>query len=238
MFKSKIGNRPVNGKLDNQDQTYFDYIEDIENYYDGPKDLIFNFPVYAGAPNLARSFAFYELYKQVMDCAGHIADIGSFKGRTLLQFAKMVEIFEGANYTEVHGFDWFKGMHQEQYDQNKGEVKYVGDYERLKALISAQGLDGFTSITKIDLTTELGDFFEKYPHIRYKLIYLDCGIPEVLESCLKYFWPRLVTGGILILDHYNHQVSPQESNIVDKYIEGRAVKHVPYIRLPTAHVVK
>lgn len=238
MFKSRLNDRPVNGKLDHEDEIYFNYINNLEGLYDGPKDLIFDYPVYAGAANIARSIGFYEIYKQVIDQAGHVADIGSSKGRTLMLLAKLVQLFEGNNYTEVHGFDWFKGMHREQYEAAKGEPLYEANYERLKKLIEVQGLDGFTSINKVDLTKDLGKFFETYPYIRYKLIYLDCGIEEVLEACLEHFWPRLVTGGIIVFDHYNHQVSPNESNVVDKWIEGRAVKQVPYIRLPTAYVVK
>tara|TARA_X000001316_G_scaffold11987_2_gene5205 strand:- start:164 stop:880 length:717 start_codon:yes stop_codon:yes gene_type:complete len=238
MLKSRIKNRPVNAKLDDQDETYFAFISQLDDLYDTPKDLIFNYPAYVGAPNLARTLGFYEIYKQVHDVAGHIADIGSSKGRTLLLFAKLVQLFESNNYTEVHGFDWFKGMHREEYESSKGEPMYVGNYERLKKLIEVQGLDGFTAINKLDLTKDLPGFFEQNPHCRYKLIYLDCGINHVMETCLEHFWPRLVTGGILVMDHYNHQVSPNESDIVDKYVGNRPIKQIPTVRLPTAYIVK
>lgn len=238
MFKSKIKGRPVNGKLDQQDEIYFDFIANLDGLFDSPKDLIFNYPAYVGAPNLARTLGFYDLYRQVHDVAGHIADIGSSKGRTLLLFSKLVQLFESNNYTEVHGFDWFKGMHREQFEASKHEPMYVGDYERLQKLIKLQGLDGFTAINKLDLTTDLPGFFEQYPYLRYKMIYLDCGISEVMEICLQHFWPRLVTGGILIMDHYNHQVSPAESDIVDRVVGDRPIRQVPTIRLPTAYIVK
>jgi hypothetical protein len=217
---------------------YFDYIKQLDGLYDNPLELIYQFPIYAGAVNIAKFLAHYEIYKQVIDKAGHIADVASHKGRSLLTFAKMVKLFEPHSFTEVHGFEWFKGMKPGKEDHASRKGKYVGEHGRLQKLIELQGFDQYTFIHNVDLTKDLPKFFKGRPDLRFKLVYIDCAVAKVMESSLTYFWPRLVHGGILIMDHYSHSISPQESTITDRFIGDRVVRQIPITRLPTAYVVK
>jgi hypothetical protein len=41
--------------------------------------------------------------------AGHIADVGTYKGASALLFAKLMKIHNPESLWQVHGFDWFKG---------------------------------------------------------------------------------------------------------------------------------
>ena len=43
---------------------------------------------------------------------------------------------------------------------------------------------------------------------------------KVLKTSLKNIWPRIVNNGILILDHYNDDCSPSESDVLDSVIEN------------------
>jgi len=65
------------GKYDAADAVYFDYLEHLDELHDGAKDIVFNFPVYVGAVNLARFLALFDIYQRVTGLAGHIAAIGS-----------------------------------------------------------------------------------------------------------------------------------------------------------------
>jgi hypothetical protein len=70
------------------------------------------------------------------------------------------------------------------------------------------------------------------------MIFMDCGIANVLEHSLKHFWPRLVRNGILIVDHYNMPNSPQESRIVEKYVGRNIIQQKSFNRQPIAFIVK
>jgi hypothetical protein len=90
-----------------------------EGYYEGliqikslgyeVEDFIHHFPCFVGHLTLSRFLCLYELYKRSLGIAGHIADVGVFKGASLLFFSKLVQLFESSSLTQVHGFDWFKG---------------------------------------------------------------------------------------------------------------------------------
>jgi len=225
-------------KFSDDDRVYFEYIRQIDDLYDDVKDVIYNFPVYVGTVNLARFIGIQEIFRQVMSRSGHIADVGTYKGSSFLFFAKLVKLFEPYSHTEVHGFDWFKGMKPGEADDAHQAGKYVASKERLQRLIDLQGLDGICRLYDLDLTVDLESFFSGQPWLRYKLVFLDCGIHDVLESALIHFWPRLVPGGVLMLDHFNDGVSPSESGVIKRFAPDAEMLQTPYSRSPTGYLIK
>lgn len=226
-------------KYEHDDETYFDYISKLEGLWDGPTDLIFNFNVFVGSVNMARLLAYYEMYKQVVDISGDIADVGTYRGASLMSFAKLIKIFEPYSQTRAHGFDWFKGMAPGDDDAAENKGKYVPSKEILQRLVSLQGLDGFVELHDMDLTSaDLPAFLAERPWLRFKLIFLDCGIADVMQATLEHMYPRLVPGGILMLDHFNNAMSPQESAIVQSFTGEAVVRQIPFSRGPSAYIIK
>ena len=226
------------GKFLEVDEKYFSYIDNILGGELSTKDLIYQFPAYVGHVNLARFLFFYDLYKRTIGINGHIADIGTWKGASFLFMAKMVKLFEPYSITQVYAFDWFQGMAPGKDDDENQLGKYNAEYDTLMKLIELQGLNDVAIVNKMDVTCELVPYFEVRPWIRYKFVFIDCGIEGVLESSLANFWPRLVNGGILILDHYNNDSSPTESRILEKFIGCLPIRQAPFNRQPTCYVVK
>lgn len=226
------------GKFIEVDKKYFAYIDQLLTMQIPTRDLIYHFPAYVGHVNLARFLFFYDLYKQTIDLNGHIADVGTWKGASFLFMAKMIKLFEPYNPTQAYAFDWFHGMAPGEYDDQTQSGSYCSDYESLKKLVDLQGLSDVAIINKMDVTRELTPYFEERPWMRFKFVFVDCGIEDVLESSLANFWPRLVNGGILVLDHYNASASPTESRILDHHVGNLPILQAPFNRQPTAYVIK
>ncbi len=226
------------GKFKDTDKAYFEYINELEKMDLSSKELIFQFPVYVGHVNLARYLFFYDLYKKVAHLSGHIADVGTYKGASFLFMAKLVKLFEMYNTTQVHGFDWFKGMNPSEKDDINQKGMYQGDYDYLLKMIELQGIQDIAILHKMDITKELAKFKEENPHLRFKMVFIDCGIEEVLEKSLEILWPSLVYGGVLIMDHFNSEVSPTESRIVEKYVGKCHIQQMAFNRQPTCFVIK
>ncbi len=201
-------------------------------------DYIHQFPAFTGHLTLARFLSLYEAYKMTVGVAGHIAEIGVYKGAGSLFFAKLVKLFEPETLTLVHGFDWFKGA------QVTAEEKYVEpgacteDYERVMELIRAQSLDNMVHIHNVDITKDLDAFFEENPQFQFKLIFVDCGIYDVVISTLRHFWPRLTAGGVMVFDHFNHEVAPGETRAIKEFMPNARMRMFPFGWMPTAYVVK
>ena len=225
-------------KSEDANAVFSDYMAHLDELAPSAEDVIKSFPVYVGYVALARHLALYELYKQVLEFPGHIAEVGTFRGASLVFFGKLIRLFEPHSYTQAHGFDSFEGMKPIGDDNDSEAGNWIGDLERLQKLVAHQQLEDCVVIHKMDVTKDLSVFLEEHRYMRFKLVFIDCGVRDVMTESLKYLWPRLVKGGILIMDHYNTAVSPLESELVEQYIGDRPVRRVAFARQPTGYIVK
>lgn len=191
-----------------------------------------------GAVNIARTLAFYELYKMTAGIAGHVAEIGVWKGASFLLWAKLVQIFEPWSSTQVHGFDWFKGMDPDMRDGDIRSGSYSADYQRLRRLIDIQNLSPIARLHCMDVTTDLHAFADQVPDIRFKLVFFDAGVYSVVKSALPWFWEHLTPGGIVVFDQFNYQVSPGETRAVTEILPGVPIRTMPWTRSPSGYAVK
>src|SRR4051794_20783813 len=72
------------------------------------EDFFEHFACFVGAKTLGRFLSLYESYKRTLGIAGHIAEVGVFRGATSMFLAKFPLLYEPHSFTQVHGFDWFK----------------------------------------------------------------------------------------------------------------------------------
>jgi hypothetical protein len=225
-------------KAEDPNELFAEYLKELDGMAPTGREVIKNFPLYVGYVSLARFLFLYELYKKVVNLSGHIGEVGTYRGSTLAFFGKLIRLFEPHSYTQAHGFDWFQGMEPGAHDDRGETGKWEGDYETLVKLIELQGMEDTVAVHRMDVTRELGKFFEEHDYMRFKLVFLDCGIRDVLVESLERFWPRLVPGGILVVDHYNHAVSPSESSVIERVTGGHRIHQMPFTRQPTGYIVK
>ena len=225
-------------KFADRRKPYYDGLAEILSLGYAPEDLLHHFPSFVGHMTLSKFFTLYELYKMTLGVAGHIAEAGVYKAAGSLLFAKLTQIFEPESFTLVHGFDWFEGTKPTEEEPNVLEGSYKEDHQRILRLVKAQQLDRIVHIHKLDLKTELESFFENNPYMQFKLIYLDAGQYDIVMSCLRNFWPRLTSGGIMIFDQFNQELSPGETRAVKEFMPDAKIRTLPYSWMPTAYVVK
>jgi hypothetical protein len=202
---------------------------EVEDFYE-------HYPCFASARTLARFQSLFECYQKTLGLAGHIAEVGVFRGACSLFFAKQTLLYEPHAITQVHGFDIFERGGADP--RGKG-FSYVERYERVKELIEIQGLRRYVLLHQLDVTTQLAGFFERHPHLRFKLVFLDAGMYDIVTAALREFWPRLLPGGIVIFDQFNHEVAPGETRAVTDFLPpGTVIRTFPHSWMPTAYVVK
>jgi len=226
-------------KFDGRRDQYWQGLREVLSMGYPPEDLVHHFPLFAGHVCLGRYLAMYEAYKLTTGLAGHIAEAGVWKGSSLLWLAKLTQLFEPESLTQTHGFDWFKGV---QPEANEAHLVTAGAYtesrERLQSTIDAQGLQRTVLLHEVDLSCDLTKFFATYPHLQFKLIFLDCGLYKVVRHCIEEFWPRLTPGGVLLLDNLNHETAPGETMAVRELLPEYSLRTFPFAQQPTAYIVK
>lgn len=202
-------------------------------------DILEHFTAFVGHFGIARMLQLNDFYQRTLGVSGHIAEVGVYKGAGSLLFGKLVRLFEPNGLTQVHGFDWFKGM-----ELNEREKRYVepGSYaepkERLETLVKAQQLESIVRIHELDAIKEFPAFFERYEHLQFKLVFLDAGSYPVTKASIEALWPRITPGGILVLDQYNHEMSPGETQAVRDVLPNARVRTLPWGWMPTAYIEK
>jgi hypothetical protein len=189
--------------------------------------------------NLGRYLALYEAYKMALPYTGHIAEAGMWKGTCTLLFAKLVRLFEPETLSLVHGFDWFQGARAEGAEATLVEPgAYAASADWVRKLVSVQGLDDIVRIHDLDLANDLPAFFERHPHLQFKLVFLDCGYYDVVKACIEAFWPRLTPGGLLVLDNLNHETAPGETKAVRELLPHSRIRSFGFSFQPTSYIIK
>lgn len=226
-------------KFDRRRKNYYEYVNYLKINQPTLEDFLHDFTAYVGHMSLNRVLTIYELYKKTLGLAGHIADVGVYKGASSLLFAKLIKIFEAEALTLCHGFDWFEGMKKSEKDSELSiDGGYKTDYESIMELVKKQNLDNILKIHKLDLTKDLDTFFEKYNHLRFKLVMMDAGFYEVMKASIPYFYEKLIPGGIMIFDQYSHEFAPGETLAISEILPNAIVRTIPNSWMPNAYIIK
>lgn len=225
-------------KFNSRREKYYKAVEKIKELDYAFEDILEHFPAFIGHMSLSRVIGLYELYKMSLGVAGHIADIGTYKGASALLFAKLIQIFESESLTQVHTFDWFEGSAPDTIELKVEVGSYKESFERVTELINCQGLDNMIFVHKLDLTKELGNFLDSYPHMQFKMLFLDAGMYSIVKTVLPLLWERLTPGGVLVFDQFNHELSPGETMAWREILPNAKVKALPNIWMPSGYIIK
>jgi hypothetical protein len=227
-------------KFDHRRESYDERLPQIISAAGGPENLLHHFPAYCGHVTLARSLFLYEMYKKTNGLSGHIAEAGVYKGTSVLQFAKMMQLFEPESLSLVFGFDWFRGNHPEGTERELvKEGSYFASFDDVERLVRLQQLEAIVRLVDINLATDaLKLFFAANEHLHFKIVMLDCGLYKVVKNCIAEFWPRMSKGSVLILDNFNHETAPGESLAVRQLLPDVAINTLPFCAQPSAYIVK
>lgn len=203
------------------------------------EDYYRHFPCFVGAKDLGRFLSLAECYKKTLGIAGHMAEVGVFRGAVSMFLAKLVLLYEPHTITQMHGFDWFREPTPEELLAIPEGHDYYEPYQRISELVGVQGLQRYVFLHRLNVVTELEGFFQKNSHLQFKLVFLDAGEYDIVASCMREFWPRLLNGGVMIFDQFNHEVAPGETRAVKDLLPPDAViRTFPHGCMPTAYVIK
>lgn len=220
------------------DANYHKYVQELLDLDVPAMDLLHQNTAFAGQVSIARTLSLYELYKKTTDLAGHVAEVGVWKGASFLLLAKLIGIFEPHSNTLVHGFDNFQGMTPAEDEKEVVAGSYKTDYETLRKIIDIQEIGNIARLHKLDVTKDLDHYFDNFKGTRFKLVFLDAGVYEVLKHCIPAFWDRMVPGGIMVFDQFNYESGFGETNAVREFLPDEKVEFINWSRSPSGYIVK
>jgi Macrocin-O-methyltransferase (TylF) len=189
---------------------------------------------------MSKVLAHYELFKMTWDVPGAIVECGVFKGASLIRFAMFRELFGNTFSKKIVGFDTFGRFPDTEYEPDKkrrGEfVTAAGEdsisVEQLQLVLDRKHCGRHVELVAGDVRTTVPQYVRDYPELRISLLNLDTDVYEPAVTILEHLWPRLVKGGILIVDDYS--TFPGETRAVDDYFQDRraVIRKFPFCMTP------
>lgn len=207
---------------------------------------------------MSRTLGHFELYKSVASLPGDVIELGVYKGETLLNFAKFMEILNPGDRTKrVIGFDHWKGLqditehdgHDEKVNNVEGGWNPQEFHAHLLQLIDLFHRDSFVpkapriELVDGDIRSTVFDYTKENPGLRISLLHFDCDLYEPTLAGLQAFYPHVVTGGLVLFDEYGLSKWPGESRAVEEYFaetEGGVpqMQKFPWLSTPGGWFIK
>ena len=164
--------------------------------------------------NFDRLYVFWQAIRNVAELGGAAAEIGSFKGGSAYFIASVFREIMGKEQC-VHVFDTFEG-HPDRITEADSyhEIGMFSDtsYEDVKDYLSE-----FTAVRIYK-----GEFTKSVQSLedhKYSLVHIDVDIYQTTLDCLRYFTPRLVAGGVFVIDDYFSEKCPGVRQAVAEFME-------------------
>lgn len=188
-----------------------------------------NFYLSADVTRFSKFLAHYELFKDVNGLPGHVVECGVFKGASLVRFAAFRDLLGSPFAKKIIGFDTFGTFPETLYPSDIAvRDKFVEDagaqsigVNQLHEVLARQNNDRHVELVEGDITQTVPAYVEANPELRISLLNLDTDIYEPAKVILDHLYPRIVQGGLLVLDDYG--TFPGETDAVDEYFAGTAV---------------
>ena len=179
---------------------------------------------------LAKSTAHLDLYRRVIGLSGDLVECGVFKGASFCRFAMYRHLFETAEARKMIGFDMFGPFPSTSFEDDKTLrsefIENAGtdsiDVDILMSYLASKNCERNVELIAGDICKTVPKYVAQHPEMRISLINLDTDIYEPAVVILEHLYPKLVSGGILLLDDYG--VFPGETQAVDDYFSNKSVQ--------------
>lgn len=207
--------------------------------------VIDHWPLYCGIANLSRSIAILDLVRRSLDVPGHVAEFGSWRGANLMYMAKLLRILDPLGSKQLHSFDSFEGLQTfapEDMSAVGERGRYRGNLEELMDMIDLYEMNDEIVIHKGFISDTLPPLLKTRQELSFSLVYCDLDLYEPTRDVLNQLHSRLSRGGMFVLDEWNYENYPGETQAVREFLETHGaeytVEHVKGARQPSLVLVK
>tara|TARA_B100000315_G_scaffold252305_1_gene288832 strand:- start:342 stop:998 length:657 start_codon:yes stop_codon:yes gene_type:complete len=187
-----------------------------------------------------------ELFRRSSGLTGDVVECGVFKGTSFNRFVKFRALFETPASRKIYGFDTFDAFPpaDDPMDEQRRQefISEAGDQSisrpQLLCLFDKLGLNENLELVEGDIRETIPAFCDDNPDLKISLLNIDVDLLEPTRICLEHLYPRVVSGGIVILDDYS--AFPGATKAADDYFEGMEINiqklpsafSIPFIEKP------
>jgi O-methyltransferase len=188
--------------------------------------------VEATVVDLGRLYLLYQWLLSTLRFPGHCIEIGCFRGGT----AKLISevLVRRRIAAKLHLFDTFAGMPD----------RLASDEAGLKGTFQDTSLGAVRRLLANNPRVQFhrGIFPDSIPSYlnrrRFRFAHIDVDIERSVWQALAFVYPRLATGGVIVIDDYGHSECPGATRAVERFFAGKPETIVQMPLVSSAVVVK
>jgi hypothetical protein len=209
----------------------------------GPQELgsiADHWPLYCSLDNLGRFLAIADLFRSTLSVPGHVAEFGSWRGTSLVLLTQLLRLYDPHGSKVVHCFESFEGLTTltpQDGDRRRLEGRYQSTRQALEDIIALHDLQDDICIHQGLIEHTLPDVLNANPALSFSFVFCDVDLYAPTRTLLDHIHPRLVPGGVVVFDEWNHEEFPGEGVAVNEFLQtcGHAysLEHVMHARRPT-----
>lgn len=157
-----------------------------------------------------RCYVLYILLKQALNIDADVVECGVYKGGTAAMIARIMA--ESAGSKKLYLFDTFSGMPE---TDKENDLPMEGDF----ADTSAEDVERFVNEPEIVVIKKglIPETFVGLESRRFAFAHIDVVIYKSVIDSLKFIWPRLLSGGFIVLDDYGFASCAGARQAVDQF---------------------
>ena len=173
---------------------------------------------------ISKFLAHAKLYELSLSLPGHFAEAGVFKGSSFCRFRKLGRLFHPDHVRRFIGFDVFGDFPAAKYEPDVSVLEALlatagsqgVSRSELFELLEAQGLAENVELIEGDICQTLPEYLNSHQEMSFAIINIDVDLYEPTKIALQTLFPRVVRGGVVILDDY--EAFPGAKKAVDDYM--------------------
>lgn len=156
----------------------------------------------ASGPKIERMYKVFQILDLVRDVDGDWAECGVFKGSTAYLLGSRMEAF--SRQDTIYLFDSFQGLSSIQ-SADAGTFMKAKDYCCDQSSVE-KNLSRFKHYEFMPgwIPSRFGEVSDKV----FSFVHIDVDLYEPVKLSLEFFMPRMVPGGILVMDDYGFDGTP------------------------------
>lgn len=154
-----------------------------------------------------------QMLSQALNVPGDVMEAGVYRGGT----AKLLkDVMAGRGDRQLLLFDSFEGM---KHTDDRVDRHRPGDFSdtSLEAVTALVGDDDFIVYRKGWIPQTFAGLEDR----TFAFVHIDLDLYQSILDSLRYVYPRLAPGGVLILDDYGFASCPGARRAVDEFFVGK-----------------
>lgn len=160
-----------------------------------------------------RCYVLYQMAMNAKRLPGSVAEVGVYQGGSA---RILTEVFANVGKT-VNLFDTFEGM--PSVDTNL-DLHKKGDFSDTSVEKVEKQLEDFTNFRIFKgLFPNTGKPLDSE---KFCMVHVDVDIYRSVRDCCEFFYPKLVSGGVMIFDDYGEPTCPGARTAVDEFFTDRS----------------